>query len=200
MSKHIMFVSAVIALIVAMTPTVLADVPQLISFQGILYDNVGNPLTGQYNVTFRIYDIETGGTHVWLETISVDCDNGLYNVILGHTNQLNLDFDGQYWLGVQVMGDNELNAMNWKDDWFDAKVLQAASTVDPAERRAFYTEAINHLISEAPRIQLPAEEVYTYWWPWVKNYFGEYEMGYLNITPALERLWIDQAMKKDLGF
>ncbi|UCF14442.1 MAG: hypothetical protein JSW59_13595 [Phycisphaerales bacterium] len=109
MSKHIMFVGTVIALLGAMIPTVLADVPQLISFQGILYDNGENPLTGQYNVTFRIYDVETGGTHVWLETISVDCDNGLYNVILGLTNQLNLDFDGQYWLGVQVTGDDELS-------------------------------------------------------------------------------------------
>lgn len=109
MAKQTLVVGAVIAMIVVLASPSLVDVPQLIGFQGKLYDNAGNPLTGQYEVTLRIYDVEEGGTHLWLETINVECENGLYNVILGLVNALNLDFDGQYWLGVQVTGDDELS-------------------------------------------------------------------------------------------
>ena len=108
MTKHILLVRGVIALIIAMTTAVQADIPQLISFQGKLYDNTSNPLTGIYEITFRIYDAESNGTELWSETDSVDCENGLYNVILGLIAPIDLNFDGQYWLGVQVTDDEEL--------------------------------------------------------------------------------------------
>ena len=109
MTKQSFVVTAVIALTLAIVCLTLADVPQLISFQGKLYDDGGSPLTGQIEITFRIYDVETEGTAQWSETIDVNCENGLYSVILGQATLLNLDFNGQYWLGVQVTGDNELS-------------------------------------------------------------------------------------------
>lgn len=109
MTKQNLLVGGAIALIITMTTVVQADVPQLISFQGKLYNDTGVPLTGKYEITFRIYDAESLGTELWSETDSVDCENGLYNVILGRTTLLSLDFDGQYWLGVQVTGDDELS-------------------------------------------------------------------------------------------
>ena len=108
MAKQILVVGAIIALILVMAIVALAHVPQLISFQGKLYDDTGNPITGQVEVTFRIYNLETGGTALWSETINVESENGLYNVTLGQITALNLDFDGQYWLGVQITGDDEL--------------------------------------------------------------------------------------------
>lgn len=107
--KHILVIGAVIALIVVMASTSLADVPQLINFQGKLYDSQANPLTGKYEITFRIYDIDEGGTALWTETDSVSCDEGLYSIILGLLTPMTLDFNGQYWLGVQVTGDDELS-------------------------------------------------------------------------------------------
>ena len=109
MGKHILIVHIVIALTLAIGISSLADVPQHISFQGKLHDDAGNPLTGQYEVTFRIYTTQSGGTALWTETLTVDCENGLYSVILGKTSPITLDFDGQYWLGVQVTGNNELS-------------------------------------------------------------------------------------------
>ncbi|UCE18987.1 MAG: hypothetical protein JSV84_01155 [Gemmatimonadota bacterium] len=109
MFKHVLIVSTLIFLCVAMASPALPDIPQLISFQGKLYDDAGNPLTGEYALTFRIYDVETGGTHIWSEVLTVECNNGLYNAILGQTEPLNLAFEGQYWLGVRVTGDNELS-------------------------------------------------------------------------------------------
>ena len=71
MPKRTLVVGIIFTLIVAMVHVVLADVPQLISYQGKLHDNSGNPLTGQYEITFRIYESESAGAHLWTETITV---------------------------------------------------------------------------------------------------------------------------------
>ncbi|MFQ6093946.1 MAG: hypothetical protein ACE5OR_14950 [bacterium] len=107
MAKRLLVIAGIIASILVMASVALADVPQLISFQGKLYDNAGNPLTGTYEITFRIYDVEEGGAPLWSETDSVECDGGLYNVILGLNTPLNLEFGGNCWLGMRVTGDAE---------------------------------------------------------------------------------------------
>jgi hypothetical protein len=85
-----------------------ADVPHVIHFQGMLQDDLGNPLDGIYEVTFRIYSVESGGTALWSETLGAECDDGAFSVELGTTSPLSLDFMEQYWLGLQVTGDNEM--------------------------------------------------------------------------------------------
>jgi len=91
-----------------------AQIPQTISYQGILTDDSSVVVPdGTYSLTFSFYDIDTGGTALWSEThASVTVVNGLFNVILGSVdsvgNPLNLPFDQQYWLGVQVDGGAEL--------------------------------------------------------------------------------------------
>ena len=91
-----------------------AQTPQTISYQGILTDDSSVVVPdGAYSLTFSFYDIDTGGTALWSEThASVTVVNGLFNVILGSVdsvgNPLDLPFDQQYWLGVQVDGGAEL--------------------------------------------------------------------------------------------
>jgi hypothetical protein len=86
------------------------QVPQVISFQGKLSDNIGAPITTAVDLRFRIYNQATGGTHLWEEiqaSITPDV-NGLYNVMLGSVTALipTLPFNEQYWLevGVQPAG------------------------------------------------------------------------------------------------
>jgi len=45
---------------------------------------------------------------LWQETQQVDVANGLFNVILGSSNPLNLPFDKPYWLGSTIGTDTEL--------------------------------------------------------------------------------------------
>lgn len=43
-----------------------ADVPRLLTYQGMLSDSLGNPLDdGDYSLTFSIYDAAEGGTQLW---------------------------------------------------------------------------------------------------------------------------------------
>ena len=86
-----------------------AQVPQTISYQGVLKEASGTVVPdGSYNLTFKIYDVVTGGTPIWFETQSIDARNGVFNVILGRVNPLSLAFDKPYWLGLSVGSSPEL--------------------------------------------------------------------------------------------
>jgi len=81
----------------------------LLNFQGHLTDSEGNALTGTYSITFSIYDVSTGGTALWVEIhTSVSVDDGLFSVVLGSINSLNLTFNKDYWLGIKVGSDTEM--------------------------------------------------------------------------------------------
>ena len=83
-----------------------AQIPQKISYQGVLTDNYNNPLNGQYNMKFRLYDTETGGSPLWNETQdTVRVTNGIFNVLLGENTSLSgVAFDVPYWLTIEVAG------------------------------------------------------------------------------------------------
>ena len=109
MMKQIPIVVAVICMMLIAIDSAQAAIPHLISFQGKLNDSDGTPLNGEFEITFRIYNVAEGSTPLWSEMSDVSCEDGMYSVILGLTTRINLDFDGEYWLGVQVTGDEELS-------------------------------------------------------------------------------------------
>jgi len=86
-----------------------AEIPHLINYQGKLVDSDGTPITGTKNITFKIYNVSSGGTPLWQETQSVTADRGLFNVLLGSNTTLSLPFDVPYYLGIQVAGDTEMS-------------------------------------------------------------------------------------------
>lgn len=88
---------------------VCAVIPNLIRFQGKITDKSGGPLTGSYNITFRLYNSETGGQLKWNETQSgVPVNNGIFTVLLGNVTALDLPFDEPYWLSMEVNNDGEM--------------------------------------------------------------------------------------------
>jgi hypothetical protein len=83
--------------------TAIASIPHLINYQGMLTDNSGTPLSGSYNLTFKIWTDTTAGSSLWTETQNgTPVTNGLFNVLFGKQTALNLAFDQQYWLEVGV--------------------------------------------------------------------------------------------------
>ncbi len=83
-----------------------ASVPHQINYQGHVTDDQGTPLTGSYQFIFRIFDLETGGLPLWMESHeNVAVRSGLFNVILGAIFPLNLDFDETYWLEIKFEGE-----------------------------------------------------------------------------------------------
>ncbi len=86
-----------------------ATAPRLISFQGQLTDSVGARLTGTYSMTFKLYNVASGGSALWTEAqSSVSVSGGVFDVELGSVTALTPSFDTQYWLGITVAGDAEM--------------------------------------------------------------------------------------------
>jgi hypothetical protein len=64
--------------------TMAQTVPPLMNYQGHLTNATGQPLpTGQYTLTFNVYNVPTGGTAVWgPQAIVADVVDGYFNVVL----------------------------------------------------------------------------------------------------------------------
>ncbi|MFO7652319.1 MAG: hypothetical protein R6X25_00695 [Candidatus Krumholzibacteriia bacterium] len=79
--------------------------PHLISFQGRALDSAGQPL-GTGDVAVRIYDAAAGGVLVYDSGIDFtgEVQDGLFSVVLGSVTPLSLDNTRQYFLEVDVNG------------------------------------------------------------------------------------------------
>jgi hypothetical protein len=59
-------VTSVVLLTAALVTNASAEIPEMISYQGRVTDDIGVPVAdGTYDMRFRIYDGETGGTLEW---------------------------------------------------------------------------------------------------------------------------------------
>jgi hypothetical protein len=86
--------------------------PSTISYQGTLSTASGVPVNSSVGLTFRIYNVQSGGTALWTEahtgTNIVPVNNGLFNVQLGSIAPIPTSVwdNPTVYLGVQVEGDS----------------------------------------------------------------------------------------------
>ncbi len=110
MRSRLRMLGPLMLLIVAAAP-VLATPARIISFQGALTDPSGVPKPdGPYAMTFRLYDVSTGGAAVWTESKNVTTTRGVFTTGLGDTTAFpsSLSFaEKDYWLSVQAGTDPE---------------------------------------------------------------------------------------------
>ncbi len=68
-------------------PALAASVPSRVNYQGVLRDAAGAPLTGEFDLTFRLYDAPTGGNEMLFdEHLDVIVERGLFAVEIGGGN------------------------------------------------------------------------------------------------------------------
>lgn len=92
------------------------------------------------------------------------------------------------------------NPSMWSDPAYDAKMQEVYLTRDEAKRQQMIREMTVEILDKAPYVWLPTPYVFTAWWPWVQNYNGELRAGAVRPGPIYARIWIDQEMKKKMGF
>ena len=116
MKKHLFSVSSVFSVVMflifvsafCVPHSAFSAIPQLMNYQGKLTDADGKLVSdGNYDMIFSIYDAATEGTQEWTETwdtvtSQVEVTNGLFNVLLGSQSSLDIAFDEDYWLEIQV--------------------------------------------------------------------------------------------------
>ena len=89
----------------------LANLPDVIHYQGKLVDpGTGDPVSGQHQFVFSIYDADPGGNLLWQETQNVSVQDGWFSVMLGVQTALSDSiFDGNpRYLGIKVGADPEM--------------------------------------------------------------------------------------------
>jgi len=84
------------------------------------------------------------------------------------------------------------------DPYFNETIATARATVDDAERTALLEELFIYVQDEAWAVPLSHPFALTYWWPWVKNYYGETVQ--VCLEPPLELIWLDLDLKADMGY
>jgi peptide/nickel transport system substrate-binding protein len=92
------------------------------------------------------------------------------------------------------------NPSQYTDPVFDKKMEVVYQERDESKRQQMIKEMTREIVDKAPYIFLPIAYNYTAWWPWLKNYGGELRAGAVRPGPIHARIWIDQDMKKKLGF
>ena len=116
-----------------------------------------------------------------------------YYMFTGATNpttSLRKNFlKGQYW-----------NPSQYNDPEFDKKMAEVYAEPDERVRMIKAKLMTREILDKAPYLWLPTQYGYTAWWPWVKNYGGELRAGSERPNPIHARMWVDQEMKKKMGF
>ena len=92
------------------------------------------------------------------------------------------------------------NPSQYSDPAFDKKMADVYVEPDEAKRQVMLKEMTREILDKAPYIWLPVSYSNSAWWPWVKNYGGELRAGSERPGPIHARMWIDQDLKKKLGF
>jgi len=98
-----------LALLAALFVNASGQIPKTLSYQGMLANAAGTPVPdGAYSITFKLYEVASGGSALWNETQSVTVLKGVFSVVLGTITPLTLAFDKAYWIGTTVGAEAEL--------------------------------------------------------------------------------------------
>jgi peptide/nickel transport system substrate-binding protein len=92
------------------------------------------------------------------------------------------------------------NVANYDNPEYTELYARAQQTVDGAERTAMFKKLAVMAWEDVPYIPVGSPGRIDYWWPWMKNYHGELLGIFRSIGPIMAPVWIDQTMKRDMGF
>ena len=85
------------------------------------------------------------------------------------------------------------------DEWLAdirTTILEKGTVAGIKEAR----EMVKYAQSNVWAIPVPYVYKYHLWWPWLKNYTGEESVGYYNYPNWAAYVWVDQDLKKQMGY
>ena len=100
----------IIILITLILPLICiaSDIPRIINYQGVLFDKDEKPITNEYvDIVFKIFN--ESDKAVWQEEhTGVHVFNGLFNVLLGMHNPIDVNFNQAHFLSIQFNEEPEM--------------------------------------------------------------------------------------------
>jgi peptide/nickel transport system substrate-binding protein len=92
---------------------------------------------------------------------------------------------------------------NWSvysNPWWDKQMAVLKKTVDIPKRHSMIKKLSLFLTEEMIDIKTDPRMEAVYWWPWMKNYYGEFAVADNDFQPVLARAWLDLDLKKKMGY
>jgi len=77
--------------------------------------------------------------------------------------------------------------------------MMALSFKDNQAADAIHKELMKYVLDQAWTIPMPSPVSYTMWQPWLKNYYGNTTVGYINEPNWTQWAWVDQNLKNSMG-
>ncbi len=71
---------------------------------------------------------------------------------------------------------------------------------DDVKYAATLKAVVPFILEQCVAIWCPVPRTFTMWWPWVQNYSGEWGLGCDDEQLHLDYMWVDQALKKSMGY
>lgn len=109
---------------------------------------------------------------------------------------------GNIYLGWHLAGPLNTNASHIDDPlcWELKRKMGTLGMTDPDAADKLHKEFMPYALDQAWAIPAPWPSQYCFWWPWLKNYHGENSIGSGNLNLWVKYAWIDQDLKKKMGY
>ena len=95
--------------------------------------------------------------------------------------------------------DSEWNRGKVSDPDYDAMYEAVIASTSEEELKRQSQETQMYFLKQHWYIWAPKPASFNFWQPWVKGFDGDFYMGVWNKNQVYARLWIDQAMKTEMG-
>ncbi|MFC1921012.1 ABC transporter substrate-binding protein [Chloroflexota bacterium] len=103
---------------------------------------------------------------------------------------------------TNIWGTGWANATDIEDSYIGEMYEELQSTlVNGGQNAAMakHKELMEYVLEKAWAIPYPKAPAYRMWWPWLKNYYGEFSLGNWNEGNWATYVWLDQELKKSMG-
>ncbi|MBI2829667.1 MAG: ABC transporter substrate-binding protein [Chloroflexi bacterium] len=168
------------------TSIVIANIPSEVDYYSILKDmwaKVGIDLTLDSKEAATRTTIMRNLSHEQMIRGDVAPTSFLYKLVMLRQRQSN---------NASMINDPVV------EEYFP-KIQRAAGSANFDEANRLHKELMKYALDQAWVIPTVKPPQYHMWWPWLKNYSGEGALGYYN-RHFLDWVWIDEALKKSMGF
>ncbi|MEK7353902.1 MAG: ABC transporter substrate-binding protein, partial [Chloroflexota bacterium] len=107
-----------------------------------------------------------------------------------------------FYLAISLTGQGGANGSMISDPFINDAVAKIRRTAITDMRGAMVQmrELTKYVIPQAYAIPGVSGYMTHFWWSWIKNYSGEKSMGYYNTNNWPQYIWLDQALKKAMGY
>ena len=106
-------------------------------------------------------------------------------------------FTGSDWTPGSTVNPGQVN-----DPVINEAIGKIAKVIitNPAEAKKIYRDMLKYALDQAYGIPVSAAPTSLFRWPWLKNISAEVSVGYLSQPNWVQWVWIDQDLKKKMGY